>query len=177
MVGLFGIQMAFENQTFGIQPLFDHSKSRLRRISDPICIFKFAHPFCWNFGERLWIDGISNDCSELLLWPRVRRVQLHHVVAKLLRHQVSCRRFTNSCKKRIKIAVKRSSLASKNMRCDRLDFFGCPASKSNVNPRSMFWSSTVTIWIPNTWILDSMGSRYSNGKVKWLGRPSEYSTF
>ena len=27
---------------------------------------------------------------------------------------------------------------------------------------------TVTIWIPNTWIPDSMGFRFSNGKVTWL---------
>ena len=29
---------------------------------------------------------------------------------------------------------------------------------------------TVSFWILNTWILDSKGVRYSNGKVTWLGR-------
>ena len=37
--------------------------------------------------------------------------------------------------------------------------------------------TTVTIWKPNTWIPDSMGVRYSNGKVTWLGGPFEYWTF
>ena len=35
---------------------------------------------------------------------------------------------------------------------------------------------TVTIWILNTWIPDSMGVQYSNGKVTWLGRPFKYQT-
>ena len=35
---------------------------------------------------------------------------------------------------------------------------------------------TVTIWIPNTWMPDSMGVQYSNGKVMWLGGPFEYRT-
>ena len=30
-----------------------------------------------------------------------------------------------------------------------------------------YWH-TVTTWIPNTWIPDTMGVRYSNGKVMWL---------
>ena len=37
--------------------------------------------------------------------------------------------------------------------------------------------TTVTIWIPNTRIPDSMGVRYSNGKVTWLGGPFKYQTF
>ena len=41
----------------------------------------------------------------------------------------------------------------------------------------------VTLWIPNTLIpasseyQNSMGVRYSNGKVTWLGGPFEYRTF
>ena len=38
-------------------------------------------------------------------------------------------------------------------------------------------TNTVTIWIPDTWIPNSMGVRYSSGKVMWLGRPVEYQTF
>ena len=37
--------------------------------------------------------------------------------------------------------------------------------------------NTLTIWIPNTWIPDSMGVRYSNGQVMWLGRPFEHHFF
>ena len=40
-----------------------------------------------------------------------------------------------------------------------------------------FHDITVTIWIPNTSKLDSMGVRYSNGKVTWLVEPFEYQTF
>ena len=36
---------------------------------------------------------------------------------------------------------------------------------------------TLTIWIGNTWIPDSMGVPYSNGKVTWLGQPFKYRTF
>ena len=35
-----------------------------------------------------------------------------------------------------------------------------------------FGGETVTIWIP-----DSLGVRYSNGKITWLGRPPENWTF
>ena len=35
----------------------------------------------------------------------------------------------------------------------------------------------VTIWILNRWIPDSLGVRYSNGKVMWLGRPFGYRIF
>ena len=37
--------------------------------------------------------------------------------------------------------------------------------------------STVTIWIPNTWIRDSKGVQYSNEKITWIGRPFKYRTF
>ena len=36
---------------------------------------------------------------------------------------------------------------------------------------------TVTIWILNTWIPDSMGVWYSKGKVTWLGEAFKYRTF
>ena len=36
--------------------------------------------------------------------------------------------------------------------------------------------TTVTIWMPNTWLPDSMGVRYYM-VVTWLGRPFEYQIF
>ena len=38
-------------------------------------------------------------------------------------------------------------------------------------------TSTVIIWIPDTWIPNSMGVLYSNGKLKSLSGPFEYQTF
>ena len=42
-------------------------------------------------------------------------------------------------------------------------------SWTELNPLEMEYIS-VTIWISNTWILDSMGVRYSNVKITWLCR-------
>ena len=52
MVGLSGIQMAFEYQTpFGIQTLLDHLNTRLVQYSDPHCA-QFEH-FKFHKNQRI----------------------------------------------------------------------------------------------------------------------------
>ena len=55
----------------------------------------------------------------------------------------------------------------------------CGTVSSKFTRLDIYISSTVTIWIPNTFILipDSMDVPYSNGKVTWLGGPFGYQTF
>ena len=70
MVELLDFRSHSKSRPFATQPLFDHSKSRLVRISDPNCIW-FVYIFCRLMvrnGRRCWPTNVTSGNGWRTWW-------------------------------------------------------------------------------------------------------------